>query len=77
MLRIRLRARVLRLYCDGCQQQPEIDLRKIVRPAEFPIMALRAALVCEMCRGGPEPRLLGLEMRPFDYRKRTAEDDRA
>jgi hypothetical protein len=65
----------LRLFCAGCQQQYEIDLRRIVRPADFPIMALRAALVCEsMYLGdGPVPQLLGLERVPFDHRKRTAE----
>jgi hypothetical protein len=59
---------VARLFCPGCQQQHEIDLRRIVRPRDFPIMALRAALVCEtMCRGGgPPPQLL----------ERTAEDER-
>jgi hypothetical protein len=68
----------LRLYCPGCQQQYEIDLRKIVRPQDFPIMGLRAAMVCEsMCRGGgPEPRLLGLERAPFDWSKRTVADER-
>jgi hypothetical protein len=66
----------LRLYCPGCQQQYEIDLRKIVRPQDFPIMALRAVLVCEsMCLGsGPAPQLLGLERVPFDYNKRTADE---
>ena len=34
----------LRLFCPGCQQQYEIDLRRIVRPSDFPIMGLRAAL---------------------------------
>jgi hypothetical protein len=45
----------------GCRQQDEIDLRAIIRPADFPIMGLRAALRCEpMCRGqGPAPKLLG------------------
>ena len=64
----------LRLFCPGCQQQYEIDLRKIVRPRDFPIMGLRAALVCElMCRGGgPEPQLLGLEGSPFDRSKLAA-----
>ena len=68
----------LRLFCAGCQQQYEIDLRKIVRPQDFPIMALRGALVCEsMCRGGgPAPQLLGLEAVPFDHGKRTAADER-
>ena len=75
---VRARRPWLRLFCPGCQQQYEIDLRKIVRPQDFPIMGLRAAMVCEsMCRGdGPEPQLLGLERVPFDYRKRTAEDER-
>ena len=61
----------LRLFCPGCQQQYEIDLRKIVRPKDFPIMGLRAAMVCEsMCRGvGPEPQLLGVHPLPFDHRK--------
>jgi hypothetical protein len=68
----------LRLFCPGCQQQYEIDMRKIVRPQDFPIMGLRAAMVCEsMCRGeGPAPQLLGLDRLPFDYSKRTAEDER-
>ena len=46
-------------------------LRKIVRPKDFPIMGLRAAMVCEsMCRGvGPEPQLLGVHPLPFDHRK--------
>lgn len=65
---VRARRPWLRLYCAGCRQQYEIDLRKIVRPPDFPIMGLRAAMVCEsMCRGdGPEPQLLGLEQFPFD-----------
>jgi hypothetical protein len=67
----------LRLYCAGCQQQHELDLRKIVRPQDFPIMALRAALHCEACRGGPEPQLLGLEAFPYDRSKLTAKDERA
>jgi hypothetical protein len=56
----------LNIFCGGCQQQHEIDLRRIVRPKDFPIMALRAALVCERCRGGLEPRLLSLEVHPYD-----------
>ena len=69
----------LRLFCAGCQQQYEIGLRRIVWPQDFPIMALRGALVCEsMCRGGgPEPQLLGLERLPFDWIKLTAVDERA
>ena len=61
----------LRLFCSGCQQQYEIDLRKTVRPKDFPIMGLRAAMVREsMCRGvGPEPQLLGVHPLPFDHRK--------
>jgi hypothetical protein len=73
---LRARHPWLRLFSAGGQKQYEIDLRKIVRPADFPIMALRAALVCEsMCRGGaPAPQLLGLETVPLDYNKRTAAD---
>ena len=76
---LRARRPWLRLFCAGCQQQYEIDLRKIVRPQDFPIMGLRAAMVCEsMCRGaGPEPQLLGLERLPFDWSKLTAVDERA
>jgi hypothetical protein len=52
----------LRLYCPGCRQVYQIDLRCIVRPQDFPITGLRAALVCEsMCRrAGPKPELLGV-----------------
>jgi len=58
----------LRVFCAGCSQQYEIDLQKIVRPKDFPIMALRAAMVCEsLCRGeGPEPQWLGLTRARFD-----------
>jgi hypothetical protein len=62
----------LNMFCGGCQQRHEIDLRRIVRPKDFPIMALRAALVCEMCRGGPEPSLVGLEEQPYDRRRDMA-----
>jgi hypothetical protein len=56
----------LRLHCPGCRQVYEIDLRRIVRPHDFPITGLRAALVCEsMCRRtGPKPELLGLAALP-------------
>jgi hypothetical protein len=69
----------LRLYCAGCQQTYQIDLRRVVRPLDFPITALRAAMVCDsMCRGqDPQPELLGLDRHPFDYRRQTARDDRA
>ena len=62
---------------EGRSDQYEIDLRKIVRPADFPIMGLRAVMVCEsMCRGdGPEPQLLGLERAAFE--RRNAGQDRA
>jgi hypothetical protein len=52
----------LRLYCPGCRQVYQVDLRCIVRPRDFPVTGLRAALVCEsMCRSaGPPPELLGL-----------------
>jgi hypothetical protein len=68
----------LRLHCGGRAQQYEIDLRRIVRPPDFPIMALRATLVCEsLCRGeGPTPTLLGLAALPYD-RKRVTWGDRA
>ena len=50
----------LRLHCPGCRQVYEIDLRRIVRPREFPIAALQ--LTCESgCRRqGPKPELVGL-----------------
>lgn len=56
----------LRLFCPGCRQMYQIDLRPIVRPHDFPVTALRAALVCEsMCRSeGPKPKLLGLSTLP-------------
>lgn len=66
----------LRLHCPGCRQVYEIDLRRIVRPQDFPITALRAALVCEsMCRReGPQPELLELAAVPYDARKLTWND---
>src|SRR5687767_14098277 len=57
----------LRLLCPGCQQQGDVDLRKVVRPSSFPIDALYDALTCTfgLCRGdGPRPVMLGL----FAYR---------
>jgi len=40
----------LRLHCPGCQQTTDLDLRRIVRPRDYPITALK--LTCEaMCRG--------------------------
>jgi hypothetical protein len=39
----------LRLHCPGCQQVYELDLTRIVRPRDYPIMALK--LTCESgCR---------------------------
>ena len=66
----------LRVYCPGCQQQTDVDLRRIVRPQAFPVMGLRAALVCEtLCRGqGPTPELLGLHQLPFERRRVTWKD---
>jgi hypothetical protein len=66
----------LRLFCPGCRQEYEIDLRKIVRSPDFPIMGLRAALTCEsMCRGeGPVPKLLGLHAVPHDRNRITWDD---
>jgi hypothetical protein len=63
----------LRLHCPGCRQVYQIDLRCIVRPHDFPITALRAALVCEsMCRrAGPKPELLGLAALPYTRRYGT------
>jgi hypothetical protein len=54
----------LRLHCPGCHQVYEIDLRRIVRPRDFPIMAL--PLTCESgCRRqAPKPDLLGLFTAP-------------
>jgi len=65
--------------CPACGQQGEIDLRKVVRPASFPIDGLYDALKCTFgpCRGdGPPPTMLGLAPVPFDYRKATAADER-
>lgn len=52
----------LRLGCDGCRTEYEIDLRTMNHPQDMPIMGLQEALRCEtMCRGqGPAPTLLGL-----------------
>ena len=66
----------LRVYCPGCQMENDVDLRRIVRPQDFPIVGLRAALVCEtLCRGqGPVPVLRGLHQFPFDRRRVTWKD---
>lgn len=68
----------LRLVCLGYAQQYEVDLRQIVRPRDYPIAALRAAMVCESaCRGeGPQPTLLRLHEVPYD-RGRVTRRDRA
>jgi len=53
----------LRLLCPACQQQGAVDLRKVVRPADYPIAGLYDALTCTFgpCRGdGPRPVMLGL-----------------
>ena len=53
----------LRLLCPVCQQQGAVDLRKMVRPADYPIDGLYDALTCTFgpCRGdGPRPVMLGL-----------------
>ena len=53
----------LRLLCPACQQQGAVDLRKMVRPADYPIDGLYDALTCTFgpCRGdGPRPVMLGL-----------------
>jgi len=64
------------IHCPGCRQVYEVDLRKIVRPPDFPIMALRAAMVCEsMCRGAAtRPDLIELAALPYDARKLTSLD---
>jgi len=48
-----------RLHCPGCQQTTYLGLRRIVRPRDDPITALK--LTCQsMCRGqAPRPRLIG------------------
>jgi len=48
----------------GCQQTTDLDLRRIVRPRDYPIAALK--LTCEaMCRGqAPKPQLIGLFASP-------------
>src|SRR5262245_47821295 len=49
---LRARRPWLRLFYPGCQQQYELDLRRVVRPQDYPILGLRVALTCEsMCRG--------------------------
>lgn len=51
----------LRLLCPACQTQGDVDLRKVVRPASFPIEQLYDALTCTfgLCRGdGPPPVML-------------------
>jgi hypothetical protein len=53
----------LRLLCPACQQQGAVDLRRVVRPADYPIAGLYDALTCTFgpCRGdGPRPVMLGL-----------------
>ena len=53
----------LRLLCPAFQQQGAVDLRKVVRPADYPIAGLYDALTCTFgpCRGdGPRPVMLGL-----------------
>jgi hypothetical protein len=61
----------LRLHCPACRQVYELDLRRIVRPRDFPITAL--PLVCESgCRRqAPRPEFLGLYAVPeFSISKR-------
>jgi hypothetical protein len=66
----------LRVHCPGCRQVADVDLRTIVRPRDFPITALRAAMRCEsMCRGqGPRVEIVGLVSLPYDPRKITWRD---
>lgn len=54
---------VLRLVCPACRVQGEVDLRKVVRPRDFPIVSIYDALVCASgrCRGdSPPPEMIGL-----------------
>jgi hypothetical protein len=52
----------LRLLCPGCRQYGHVDLRKIVRPANYPIMGIYDALRGHGgCRSdGPAPKVIGL-----------------
>ena len=61
----------LRLLCPACRQHGEVDLRKVVRPDDFPIGAIYDAMVCTFggCRGrgdNPPPIPVGLFARPDD-----------
>ena len=66
----------LRLLCPACQQQGAVDLRKVVRPADYPIDGLYDALTCTFgpCRGdGPRPVCSGCsQAAPIRWRSRRA-----
>lgn len=72
----------LRLYCPACQQTGNLDLRKVVRPADTPIGAIYDVLVCTTggCRGrgdNPPPQPIGLFAapdNPTDDLQREAEE---
>jgi hypothetical protein len=55
----------LRVLCPGCRQVYELDLRRVVRSADFPVSGLM--LTCESgCLGqGPKPKLLALVEAPI------------
>lgn len=57
---IRARRPWLQILCPGCRQVYELDLRRVVRPQDFPISGL--SLTCESgCLGqGPKPKLVAL-----------------
>lgn len=51
----------LRVWCRACDQVGHVDLRRVVRPREFPIVAIVDALRCQgACRGAGDPVLIGL-----------------
>jgi len=60
----------LRLLCPACKQHGDVDLRRVVRPANFPIMGIYDALVCTVGCGGrrdaPRPDVIGLFEGPDD-----------
>ena len=41
----------LRLHCPGCRQTTDLDLRLIVRPRDYPIMALKLTCEARRCAG--------------------------
>lgn len=79
---LRARKPFLRLFCPACEQFGDVDLRKVVRPAETPIGAIYDVMVCTFggCRGrgdAPPPVPVGLFAAPDsvmgELRQRAAE----